>query len=83
MLGNIEGRKRRGYQRMRRLDGTNTAVDVSLGKPQEMVRDSEASHAAVHGVTKSWTLLRDWETTARFLSRLCPVFIIVSSWRII
>ena len=54
-----------------------------LGQTSGDCEGQEAWHAAVHGVTKSWTLLRDWETTARFLSRLCPVFIIVSSWRII
>ena len=55
MLGKIEGRRRRGCQRMRRLDGTTDAINMNLGKLWEMVRVTEAWHAAVHGVTKSWT----------------------------
>ena len=55
MLGKIEGRRRRGCQRMRWLDGITDAVDMNLGKFRKMVRDREAWHAAVHGVTKSQT----------------------------
>ena len=63
MLGKIEGRRKRGRQRMRWLDDTTGAMDVNLGKLEEMVRDREAWHAAVHGVTKSRTPLGNSTTT--------------------
>ena len=59
MLGEIGGRRRRGQQRMRRLDGIMDTMDVSVSELQEMVMDRDACRAAIHGVAKSWTRLSD------------------------
>ena len=59
MLGNIEGRRRRGWQRMRWLDGITNAMNMKLGKLWEMVREREAWYTAVHEFTKSWTQLSE------------------------
>ena len=70
MLGKIEGGRRRGQQRMKRLDGITDSMDMSLSKLQEMVKDGEAWRAAVHGVTRSQTQQSDRTATIVFHDNL-------------
>ena len=65
MLGKIEGRRSRGWQKKRWLVGITDSIDISLSKLREMVKDREAWHASVHGIAKSWTCLRSWATTTK------------------
>ena len=88
MMGKIEGRRRRGQQRMRWLNGITDLMDLSSSKFWEIVKDREAWQAVVHGVTKSWTQLRDWTMTTiltwnnnwDYFPQSCSSLLSLNSW---